>query len=179
MLGPRGEAVKPVGAAFPKALVGSSRTKCIDRRVLGALVFKDKAALRRLEGILHPLVRAGERQFLANAQKRRCHLVVLDVPLLFETGGEARCDSTAVVSAPLFIQRARVLGRGGMSTEKFAGINARQMPDWEKRRRAEFVIPTGLDRRVSLRAVHAITRILRERHGTHWPRCWPAANTVH
>lgn len=178
MLGPGGVGVSPVGAAFPSAVAHGSDGAHIDRKMLGALVFQNETALNRLEAIIHPLVRACEREFLLEAQKRRCHLAVLDIPLLFETGGEARCDSTAVVSAPAFIQRLRVLRRRGMSQEKFAGINARQMSDREKRRRAEFVIPTGLDRRVSLRAVHDIAKILRHRRGTHWPHCWPATITV-
>ena len=99
--------------------------------------------LKRLETIVHPLVRTREESFLAAARLASARLIVKDVPLLFETGGEARADLIAVVSAPAEIQRARVLARPGMTAEKFASILARQMPDEEKRRRAHFVIDTS------------------------------------
>jgi len=141
-----GEAVGPVAAAFPGVL----RDGAIDRAALGRLVFADPARLRQLEKILHPLVRKCERRFLARARRQRRRLVVLDIPLLFETGGEARCDKVLVVSAPRHIQLARVMARPGMTAERLAGMEARQMPDAEKRRRADIVIDTGLDRRHSL-----------------------------
>ena len=100
---------------------------------------------------------------------------MLDVPLLFETGGEARCDATLVVSAPAFVQRARVLGRSRMTEDRLAAILARQMPDSEKRRRADFVIRTGLDRRVSRLAARRIATRLSTERGRRWPRCWAAA----
>ena len=149
LLAPGGGAVAPVLARFPAAASGEGASRAVDRGALGAHVFADPAALGELEAILHPLVRAGERCFLAASQRRGCRLAVLDVPLLFETGGEARCDATLVVSAPAAVQRARVLGRARMTEERLAAILARQMPDGEKRRRADFVIRTGLDRRVS------------------------------
>jgi dephospho-CoA kinase len=99
--------------------------------------------------------------------------VVLDIPLLFETGGEVRCDATAVVSAPAFVQRARVLARPGMTVSKYDAILARQLPDEEKRRRADFLIRTGLNKRVSEQAVRRIADILSTRRGTHWPLSWP------
>ena len=113
------------------------------------------------------------RAFLAAATRRNCRLAVRDIPLLFETGGEARCDATAVVSAPGFVQRARVLVRANMTESKFDAILAQQMPEWEKRRRADFVIRTGQDQRDSLRSVRRIAKILSIRRGAHWPRCWP------
>lgn len=177
-LGPGGAAVGAVGQAFPGVVVKGPGGAHVDRAKLGGMVFSDAAALRRLEAILHPIVRAEERKFLMEAQQRRCGLVVLDIPLLFETGGERRCDATVVVSAPAFVQRARVLGRPGMNKTKLAGILERQMPDEEKRRRAEFVVPTGLDRRVSLRAVHRVARCLERRRGRHWPKCWPVATDM-
>ncbi|MBT5778533.1 MAG: dephospho-CoA kinase [Rhodospirillaceae bacterium] len=171
-----GAAVDAVAKAFPEALAGKTGGGAfIDRKILGQSIFEDGAGLSRLEAILHPLVRRGERRFLGTAERRRCRLAVLDIPLLFETGGEARCDATAVVSAPEFVQRARVLQRPNMTVSKFDAIVARQMPDWEKRRRADFIIPTGQDKRVSLRAVVSIAGILATRRGDHWPRCWPAA----
>lgn len=134
----RGKAVEPVEAAFP----GVTRDGAIDRRVLGARVLNDPEALRRLEAIVHPLVRAEEETFLATARAAGARLAVLDIPLLFETGGK-RCHAICVVSAPKAVQRARVLDRPGMTEEKFASILAKQMPDEEKRRRAHFVIDTG------------------------------------
>lgn len=146
LLGAGGAAVKPVAAAFP----GVKRGKAIDRAALGRTVFADPKELRRLEKILHPLVAEAERKFLAEARRRHEALVVLDIPLLFETRGERRCDGVIVVSAPRAIQLARVMARPGMTRAKLAGIEARQMPDSEKRRRADVVIPTGLGKRYSL-----------------------------
>ena len=164
-----GAAVTPVTAEFPESRVEESGSTGVDRAVLGNLVFQDKAALCRLESILHPFVRSAERRFLASVESRRCRLVVLDIPLLFETGGEVRCDATAVVSAPAFVQRARVLARPGMTVSKYDAILARQLPDEEKRRRADFIVNTGLDRRQSLRQVLNIVTVARAMVGTHWP----------
>lgn len=154
-----GAAVAPVDAAFP----GTSVDGVIDRTRLAARVLGDPAALRQLEAIVHPLVRAEERAFLAAARKTAAPLVVLDIPLLFETGAENRVDVVVVVSAPAEAQRARVLGRPGMTEEKFASILAKQVPDAEKRRRAHFLVDTsrGFDSaraqiRGILRAVSAI-----------------------
>ena len=154
-----GAAVAPVEAAFP----GTSVDGVIDRTRLAARVLGDPAALRQLEAIVHPLVRAEERAFLAAARKTAAPLVVLDIPLLFETGAENRVDVVLVVSAPAEAQRARVLGRPGMTEEKFASILAKQVPDAEKRRRAHFLVDTsrGFDSaraqiRGILRAVSAI-----------------------
>jgi dephospho-CoA kinase len=157
LLGRGGAAVRAVDAAFPGARVG----KAIDRAALGRIVFGDAAALKRLEGILHPLVRKAEQRFLAEARRRHCKLVVLDIPLLFETKGERRCDGVIVVSAPRAIQRARVMARPGMTKERLAAIERRQTPDREKRRHADIVIETGLGKRHSLAALrHAIARYL-------------------
>ena len=175
LLAPGGAAVAPVLARFPDAGTGEGPARAVDRGTLGAQVFADPEALAELEAILHPLVRAGEWHFLSASQRRGCRLAVLDVPLLFETGSEARCDATLVVSAPGFVQRARVLGRARMTEERLAAILARQMPDWEKRRRAEFVIRTGLDRRVSRMAARRIAASLSTRRGTRWPSCWAGA----
>ena len=175
LLAPDGAAVAPVLARFPAAASGKGASRAVDRGALRAHVFADPAALAELEAILHPLVRAGERRFLAASQRRGCRLAVLDVPLLFETGGEARCDATLVVSAPAVVQRARVLGRARMTEERLAAILARQMPDAEKRRRADFVIRTGLDRRVSRLAARRIAARLAGTRGTRWPACWAGA----
>ncbi|QQG36411.1 MAG: dephospho-CoA kinase [Micavibrio aeruginosavorus] len=142
LLDPCGEAIRVVAAAFPESY--DKRRQAINRAALGRLAFSQPEKRVRLESILHPLVVQSQRRFLArNAQCRR-PLVVLDIPLLFETGAERRVDYTLVVTAPAFIQRMRVLTRPGMTPEKFAGILASQMPDHEKRRRADFVIDTGL-----------------------------------
>jgi dephospho-CoA kinase len=125
------------------------------------MAFAEPRILRRLEAMVHPLVRGAENRFLASARARRLPLVVLDIPLLFETGGQCRCDAVLVVSAPRRVQLARVLRRRGMTRERFAAVESRQMPDREKRRRADFIVETGLDKQKSLRALSRIVRLLR------------------
>jgi dephospho-CoA kinase len=166
LLGPGGRAVAPVEAAFP----GVAGPSGIDRRKLGAIVFQDEAALRRLEAILHPLVRVEEDRFLRRMAALRRPVVVLDVPLLFEGGGEARCDAVIVVTAPAFLQRHRVLRRPGMSEERFRAILARQLPDVEKRRRADFIVDSGQGRTTTLRQLARIVRIARTANGRRWQR---------
>lgn len=158
LLGPGGAAVAAVAAAFP----GVAKNGAIDRKKLGASVFSDPAALRRLESILHPAARATAQRFLRQQAWRRQPLAVLDIPLLFETGGERMCHAVVVVSAPAFVQRGRVLTRPGMTKARWQAIQARQMPDREKRRRANFVVHTGLDKRHTLRQLTAIVRLLRQ-----------------
>lgn len=132
-----GAAAPLVEAAFP----GVARDGVVDRALLGPRVLGDPAAMKRLEAIVHPLVRAAEEAFLkANAGARA---VVLDIPLLFETGGEGRVDAVVVVTADAATQAARVLARPGMSEERFRQILARQVPDAEKRRRAHFLVDSG------------------------------------
>jgi dephospho-CoA kinase len=160
-----GAAVAAVAEAFPSTLEAGA----IDRRRLGAMVFDNDLELKRLEKILHPLVAASRDAFLGAAARAQQSVVVLDVPLLFETGGEARCDAVCVVSAPAFIQRRRVLMRPGMTEEKLDAILARQMPDTEKCRRADFVIPTGLGRVENFRTVATILETVRHWQGRHWP----------
>lgn len=151
-----GAAVGAVEHAFP----GTQKDGAVDRVALGGRVFGKPDELRRLEKILHPRVRAERARFLRQARARRTALVVLDIPLLFETGGDANCDYTAVVSAPYFIQCARVLARAGMTKEKFAAVLAQQMPDVEKRSRADFVIPTGSNFRYSFDMIRDIVSLL-------------------
>lgn len=151
LIGKGGAAVAAVERAFP----GATRDGAVDRKRLGDIVFADPSARKRLEAILHPLARAGQRRFLMAAARRREPVVVLDVPLLYETGGDRRCDAVLVVSAPRAIQEQRVMQRPGMTREKLAGILRTQMPDAEKRRRADVVIQTGLDRRAALRQMRA------------------------
>jgi dephospho-CoA kinase len=164
LLGPNGAAVGPVVTAFPGVAASSGG---VDRRALGRLVFANPAALSRLEAIIHPMVQRAEKRFLARARARRAPIAVLDVPLLFETGWERRCDYVVVVSAPAFLQRQRVLRRPGMSFDRFAAILKQQMSDAEKQKRADFVVRTGLDRNLSLRRLRAIVRFLRR----GWPAC--------
>jgi dephospho-CoA kinase len=172
LLGPGGAAVASVAEAFPDC----GRDGAIDRTKLGRLAFGDASALARLEALLHPLVRDAERRFLSQAAAARRPLVVLDIPLLFETGAERRVDAVAVVSAPAFLQRQRALRRAGMTGARLAAIRARQLADAEKRRRADFVIATGLERRRALAAIAAVVDALRGRPGQAWPRRWLAAS---
>jgi dephospho-CoA kinase len=129
-----------VQAAFP----GTVKNGEVDRAELSKRVLNNPEAMKQLEAIVHPLVREEEEGFLNAAKTRGSKLVVLDIPLLFETGAEARTDKILVVSADPKVQRNRVLSRPGMTDEKFKAILARQMPDMEKRRRADYVINTGL-----------------------------------
>ena len=140
-----GAAVGFIEAVFP----GTALDGAIDRKELGRRVFADPAELKRLESILHPMVRAQEQVFLETCRALRHPIVVLDIPLLYETGGEQRCAAVIVVTAPKFLQDQRVLKRPGMSRERLKEIVSKQMPDVEKRKRADFVVPTGLGKRAS------------------------------
>ena len=133
-----GEAVAPIEAAFP----GVTKAGKVDRAALGQRVAGDQAALRRLEQIVHPLVRARELKFLNEAEASGAPAVVLDIPLLLETGGDRRVDAVVVVSAPAEMQRARLLERG-IEMERLEGLLARQVPDAEKRQRADFVVDSS------------------------------------
>jgi dephospho-CoA kinase len=139
LYGRGGAAVDPVSAAFPGVVVDG----VVDRGRLAAALGRDGTAFTRLEAIVHPLVLQGRLEALAAASARGVPLAVLDIPLLFETGGEAAVDAVVVVSAPAAVQAERVLARPGMTHERFEAILARQLPDAEKRRRADFVIDTG------------------------------------
>jgi dephospho-CoA kinase len=158
LLGRNGAAYAAVAKRFPGAVRPDGE---IDRKKLGSLVFGDDAALKDLEAILHPLVRLAETRFLRQARARRERLAVLDIPLLFETGGQNRCDGVAVVTAPLFVQKARVMTRPGMSLEKFGNIHARQMPEQEKMRRADWLLASGLGKRFTYDCIQALVRQLR------------------
>ena len=134
-----GEAALQIETAFP----GTTKDGKVDREKLGKLVLGDAAAIKRLEQIVHPLVAATTARFLAKAERQGASVAVLDVPLLFETGGDARCDAVVVVSAPADLQRTRAFERPGMSEGKLAAILAKQIPDAEKRARADFVVDTS------------------------------------
>lgn len=155
--GPGGELIPAIEAEFP----GSTGPEGVLREALGVQVFGDAAALSRLEAIVHPAVVRRRLEFLA--AHRHAPLVVFDIPLLFEKGGDAAVDRIAVVSAPPDIQRARVLARPGMTQEKFAQILALQTPDVEKRARADHVIHTGVTLEETERAVRALIAELTER----------------
>jgi dephospho-CoA kinase len=154
-----GAAVAAIAREFP----GTVRDGRVMREALAARVAADEEAFRRLEAIVHPLVREAELAFLDDARKRGDDLVVLDIPLLFETGGEKRMDAVVVVSAPPDVQRERVLSRPGMSLEKLQAIHARQIPDVDKRSRADFVIETDKGLEHAFAAVQRIVVELRNR----------------
>jgi dephospho-CoA kinase len=157
-----GEAVAAIEKAFP----GTSRDGRIDREELSRRVVGSPEALKQLEAIVHPLVRAAQARFLADAERSGAPVAVLDVPLLFETGGDRRVDAVVVVSAPADVQRARTLDRAGMTAEKFEALLQKQMPDDEKRRRADFVVDTSQSfdsARAQVRAILASVRAIRTR----------------
>jgi dephospho-CoA kinase len=149
-----GAAAAAIEAAFPGTVAGGK----VDRARLGEQVIDDPAALKRLEAIVHPLVRRDEERFLQAAEDAGATIAVLNIPLLFETGSETRCDAVVVVSAPPEMQRARVMTRPGMTEEKFASLLGKQVPDAEKRRRADFVVDTSKDLDSTRAQVRAILR---------------------
>lgn len=164
----RGAAVAPLEAAFPGVVVDG----VVDRAKLSAVLMAEPARFKELEAIVHPLVKASERAFLQESAASGTPLAVLEVPLLFETHGDARVDVTVVVSAPADVQRQRVLERPGMTAEKLDQILARQVPDAEKRRRADFVVDTGVDLEQTFAQVDRIIDALRIRKGTALARHW-------
>jgi dephospho-CoA kinase len=150
---PGGRAIGPLAAAFPGVVAAG----VLDRGKLRALVLRDDAAMRRLEKIMHPLVRLEEARFRAAARRVRKRAVILDIPLLFETGANFRVDVTVTVSCPRDVQISRVMRRG-LPRGQIEAIIARQMPDKEKRRRADYVIPTGLSKFYSIRATRRMMK---------------------
>jgi dephospho-CoA kinase len=170
LLAKGGAAVPAIDTVFP----GVVEDGAVDRAALGARVFGDPAALARLEAIVHPLVKHETARFLARCRRRRVPVAVLDVPLLLEGGGHRHCDLVAVVSAPAWLQRQRVMARPGMTESRLAAILAKQMPDAEKRRRADVVIPTGLGRAVTMRRLKRLVRKLRRNEE---PECARSCST--
>jgi dephospho-CoA kinase len=159
-----GAAAPAIEAAFPGTTVDGT----VDRDRLTARVLGDPAALERLEAIVHPLVRREEERFLAAAEAAGVKVAVLDIPLLFETGGDKRCDAVVVVSAPADVQRERVMSRPGVSEEKFDTLLRKQMPDAEKRARADFIVDTAQDfdsTRAQIRAILRSAERLPRRRG--------------
>lgn len=158
MMRPGGEALKPVLKEFPEA---GSLEKGVDRVVLGKQVFGDPAALKRLEKIIHPRLGDCRKRFLRRHRGRRTPVVVLDVPLLFEIRHERDCDAVLVVTAPFFLQKARVMARPNMSEDRLKTILKKQIPDAEKRRRADFIAWTSLGKAPTQRALSAVVRAAR------------------
>jgi dephospho-CoA kinase len=156
-----GVAAPQIEAAFP----GTTMAGLVDRAKLSAAVLGRPEALATLEAIVHPLVRAEEQAFLAQARRSGATVAVLDIPLLLETGGEGRYDAVVVVTAPAEVQRKRVLSRPGMTEEKFAAILARQMPDAQKRRRAHFLVDTSQGLVAAERQVRSILNAVAGRFG--------------
>jgi dephospho-CoA kinase len=151
-----GEAIAAIEAAFPGTTSGGR----VDRGKLAARVLGHPSALARLEAIVHPMVRVAEEELITLAKARGDKVVVLDIPLFFETGGDERVDAVVVVTAPAETQRARVLGRPGMTMEKLEAILAKQIPDAEKRRRADFVVDTSRGFEAAREQVRAILKAI-------------------
>jgi len=149
-----GEAAPAIEAAFPGTTTGGK----VDRLKLAERVLGDKAALRQLESIVHPLVREAEARFLAEAERKGALVAVLDIPLLFETGGQERVDAVVTVSAPAEVQRERLLQRAGMTEEKLEALIANQLADAEKRRHADFVVDSSQGFEVARAQVEEILR---------------------
>lgn len=162
------EAVKPIEAAFP----GATTDGKVDRAKLSQALMADPAGFKRLEAIVHPMVQAKERAFLKHHADAGGAMAVLEIPLLMEGNGDARVDVTVVVSAPYEVQKQRVLERPGMSEDKFNQILSRQVPDEEKRRRADFVVDTGQSVEATFGEVDAIVAALKIRKGTAYSRFW-------
>ncbi len=156
-----GEAVDTIARAFP----GVTHEGRVDRKRLGEIIAGDPEALARLEAIVHPMVRRKQRDFLLAAERRGADLAVLDIPLLFESGAEKLCDAVIVVSAPERIQRERLAARKGMTPEKINDLLSRQMPDAEKRARADFVVDTSGSIPESRAQIDRILATLRDQEG--------------
>jgi dephospho-CoA kinase len=156
-----GEAAQLIAAAFP----GTVSAGRVDRERLSQAVVGNSEAFAKLEAIIHPLVRKAREKFLAAAKAKGAEIAVLDIPLLFETGGERKVTKTVVVSAPQPVQKERVLARPGMTEEKFSAIIAKQMPDSEKRKKADFVIDTSRGFEAARDDVRAILRAVSQTKG--------------
>ena len=156
-----GAAYHEIAERFPNAV----EVNGVNRKKLGQEVFGNPKKLTELENILHPLVREARDNFIRQQNRYKSKLIILDIPLLYETGGEKQCDKVLVVSAPYFIQRQRVLARQGMTRTKFHDILKRQLPDYEKRKRADFVVPTGLGRAYTYKTLKRLVHSLNETKG--------------
>jgi dephospho-CoA kinase len=163
-----GAAVAPIEAAFP----GTTADGRVDRDKLSKALLQNPSGFARLEAIVHPLVQAAERAFLQAEAARGARMAVLEIPLLFETGGDARVDAVIVASAPADAQRQRVLDRPGMTLEKLEQMLGRQVPDADKRARADFVVDTGGTFAESDAQVDRIVESLHTRQGTAFAKYW-------
>ena len=152
LLSVNGKAYYEIAESFP----GAIQVNGVDRTKLGEEVFGTPEQLKQLEDTLHPLVREARNKFVKQQSRYKSRLVILDVPLLYEIGGDKDCDKVLVVSAPYYIQRQRALARQGMTQTKFDDILKRQLPDHEKRRRADFIVPTGLGKAYTYRALQRL-----------------------
>ena len=164
MLSAGGGAVEPVAKMFPGVVSGGA----VDRTRLGDVVFGRSDKLSALEKILHPMVASQKNRFLAMSMRRRKKQVVIDSPLLFETGGDLACDITVTVSAPVFVQEQRVLARPGMSKERLGKILDSQLPDYKKRARSDFVVLTGLGQIDSFRQIYKILQKTSDWRSQKW-----------
>ena len=171
LLSPGGGAVKTIGAEFQ----GVVQDGAVNRPALGQAVFSDPSALKKLEAILHPMVLEAQGDFLRIAALNGVSMVVLDVPLLFEVGTDKRCDAVVVVTAPRFIQEMRVLSRPGMTEERLRATLDRQLPDAEKRRRADFIIHSSLGKCHTYGRLRETVTQLRDLPGTKWPPVGPSS----
>lgn len=167
-LAPKGRAFAAVAKAFPEAVQKGN----IDRAKLGQIVFANAKKLKKLEAILHPLVFDETRRWVARQNMKHRKIVVLDIPLLYEVGRDRICDVVMVASAPAFLQRQRALARPGMTAARLDAILAKQIPDAEKRRRADVIIPTGLGKAVSQRALQKALITLSRKQGRKWAPGW-------
>ena len=148
----RNEAVKPIARLFPSAVINGA----VKRTALGEIVLADQHKMRQLEELIHPMVHEKEQQFLQKSKSENAKLVVLDIPLLLETSGQLRVDAVLVVTAQADEQKRRVMARQGMSEEKFAAILKKQMPDAQKRKKADFIIDTSLGKNYARKKVREI-----------------------
>lgn len=177
LLAAGGKGVQPVAALFPDSLAQDANGQdMIDRAALGKIVFADPAKKKQLEDILHPMVRDDSAAFKAEMEKAGHKVIVFDIPLLFETGGESRVDAVLCVSAAADVQKARVLARPGMTEERFKHVLSQQLPDAEKRARADYVVTTDIsfdDTRAQLKTV------LEKIQPPRKPQVPPPANGCH
>lgn len=161
---PGGSAVAPIEGAFP----GVTGANGVDREALAKQVLNDAAALKKLESIVHPLVGLEQQKFLEQAAAENVEIIVIDVPLLYETGGQKRVDCVVLVSAPYELQRERVLERPGMSEEKFQAILSKQVPDAQKREQADFIIDSSQGLEPAMAQVEALIPLLKKVPGRAW-----------
>ena len=167
-MAPNGAATSQIKKIFPDTI------KCgkIDRQILGKLVLKDTSLLRKLEEIIHPMVWEAQEKFLRDCSRNRYSIAALDIPLLFENGADKRCDVIAVVTAPEFLQKQRVMTRSGMTEERYNNIRSNQMSDQLKRKKADFIINTGIGRRHTFNALSTIVFFLNQSKPKIWRPGW-------